>query len=709
MTDPRLAEWQAAVDIGGTFTDLLLVHSPSGRHTVGKVLTDHANPAAGVVVGLQALLDSATLSGEDIANVIHATTLVTNAVIERKGAVTALLMTEGFRDTLIIGREHRYDMYDVLLEKPEPLVPRRLTLGVPERILSDGTVLRSLDEDAVRALAGELSRLGVKAVAVCLLHAYRFSAHEIRVREILVQEAPGLLVSLSHEVVGEQREYERALTTAVNAYVLEIVDRYLSALEERLAMLGHRGEFLVMLSSGATATTETARAFPVRLIESGPAAGALGAAHASRLIGRPDLMSFDMGGTTAKACLIADGRPTISSELEVARRERFKRGSGLPLKISSVELIEIGAGGGSIARVDRFGLLQVGPDSAGSEPGPACYDRGGTEPTVTDADLVLGYLDPQYFLGGRMRLELDRAREAIGKLSDRLGLDLPRAAWVIHQVVNETMANAVRIHAAERGRSIDNIPLFAFGGAGPVHAYRVAESLGMSTVIAPLGAGVGSTIGLLAAPLAFDFVRTAVDRVESLDWRVASELIAEMEDSGRTLLAQAGVRREEIRIERSADMRLVGQAHEITVELPGSPLAEGDEGRLEELFFTTYASLFDRSPPNVSVEVVSWRVRAFGPDPSFRLQHGGAGSSVAPPASAGAKKGVRMAYFPESGGYVSTPVFDRYLLNRADHLVGPAIIEERESTLVLGPGSRASVDDYDNVIVELPHEPRITS
>ena len=703
MTDPRPAEWQAAVDIGGTFTDLLLVHSPSGRHSVGKVLTDHASPARGVVVGLEALLDAAALEGEDIGNVIHATTLVTNAVIERKGASTALLMTEGFRDTLIIGREHRYDMYDVLLEKPEPLVPRRLTFGVPERTLADGTVLTPLDEAAVRTTARELLRLGVRALAVCLLHAYRFSEHEARVRAIVHDEAPDLLVSLSHEVVGEQREYERALTTAVNAYVLEIVDRYLAELEDQLTRLGYRGDFLVMLSSGATATTDTARAFPVRLIESGPAAGALGAAHASRLIGRPNLMSFDMGGTTAKACLINDGRPTISSEMEVARRERFKRGSGLPLKISSVELIEIGAGGGSIARLDRFGLLQVGPDSAGSEPGPACYGRGGTEPTVTDADLILGYLDPRYFLGGRMQLDLNLAREAVHKVADPLGVDIARAAWVIHQVVNETMANAARIHAAEQGRSIDGIPLFAFGGAGPVHAYRVAVSLGMPIVIAPLGAGVGSTIGLLAAPLAFDFVRTAVDRVADLDWSVASGLIAGMEDAGRDLLVHAGVRRDQIRIERSADMRLVGQAQEISVQLPGPTPGPGAEGALEEAFFSAYSALFGRTPPNVSVEVVNWRVRVFGPEPSFRLQHSGrVGLADAAVAADAGRKGGRMAYFPEAGGYEETPVYDRYLLVPTQQIEGPAIIEERESTLVIGPGSHARVDEFDNVIVELP-------
>src|SRR5919202_5699967 len=407
-------EWRAGVDIGGTFTDLLLVDGASGRFAVGKVLTTPDNPAAGVRAALEAVLAAIRVEAARLGTVVHGTTLVTNAIIERKGSPTALLITEGFRDTLLIGREHRYDMYDVRLEKPEPLVPRRLTFAVPERVLADGTVHRPLDEAAVAALAVELRARSVRAVGVCLLHAYRHPRHELRVREILQQRTPELRVALSHEVVGELREYERASTTVANAYVLEVVDRYLGRLQSDLSEIGHRGEFLVMLSSGATGTPETARRFPVRLMESGPAAGALAAAHLGALMGRTNLLSFDMGGTTAKACLIERGRPSIGNEFEVARLQRFKKGSGLPIKVSSVDLIEIGAGGGSIARVDRFGLLKVGPDSSGSEPGPACYGLGGSEPTVTDADLILGYLDPAYFLGGRMELDRAAAERAIG-------------------------------------------------------------------------------------------------------------------------------------------------------------------------------------------------------------------------------------------------------------------------------------------------------
>jgi N-methylhydantoinase A len=542
-----------------------------------------------------------------------------------------------------------------------------------------------------------LRAAGVRAVGVCLLHAYRHPRHELRVREILLERHPELRVALSHEVVGDLREYERASTTVANAYVLDVVDRYLGRLQSDLCEIGHRGELLVMLSSGATATPETARRFPVRLMESGPAAGALAAAHLGTLMGRENLLSFDMGGTTAKACLIERGRPSIGTEFEVARLQRFKKGSGLPIKISSVDLIEIGAGGGSIARVDRFGLLKVGPDSSGSEPGPVCYGRGGTDPSVTDADLILGYLDPRYFLGGRMPLDRDAAERTIQeRLAQPLGLDVARTAWTVHQVVNENMANATRVHAVERGRDARAFPLFAFGGAGPVHAYRVAEKLGVKEFIAPFGAGVGSTIGLLAAPLAFDFVRTAAARVWALDWTLVSQLLRDMEHEGRDLLRQAGVTDAEIKVERAADMRLIGQAHEITVELPGAAPVRGDETRLEQAFEATYTGLFGRTPPNVPMEVVSWRVRLGGPRPELSLS-----VTTAAGDASRALKGSRQAYFPEFDGYHQTPVYDRYELGPGAELRGPAIVEERESTVVIGPGGNARVDDLLNLIVEL--------
>ena len=508
-------DWHVAVDIGGTFTDLLVVDRQSGAFRIEKLLTTHSDPALAVLTGLGRILAETGIDPAALGPVVHATTLVTNAVIERKGAHTALLVTEGFRDILSIGREHRYDMYDVRLQKPEPLVLRQDTFGIPERVLVDGTVHRHLDEGAVKSVAAELQAARTESVAICFLHSYRYPRHELRVRELLTELLPDVNITLSHEVVGELREYERASTTVVNAYVLGLVDTYLSRLESGLSDLSHDAGLLVMLSSGALATTETARSFPVRLIESGPAAGALAAAEAGAQIGHANLLSFDMGGTTAKACIITDGRPTVTGEFEVARLRRFRKGSGLPLEVSGVELIEIGAGGGSLARIDSFGLLQVGPDSAGSDPGPVSYGLGGTVPTVTDADLLLGYLNPDYFLGGSMTLNTEAARVAIdAQLAGPLGVSAVEAAWFVHEVVNENMANAARVHAVERGADLERLPLFAFGGAGPLHACRVAMNLGIELVIAPLGAGVGSTIGLLAAPLAFDFVRTVVAPLE---------------------------------------------------------------------------------------------------------------------------------------------------------------------------------------------------
>jgi N-methylhydantoinase A len=702
------ANWRAGIDIGGTFTDILLMNDATGRFTVGKVLTTPSDPAVAVRDGLEAMLPAASVTAAELGTVIHGTTLVTNALIERKGAVTALLVTRGFRDVLLIGREHRYDMYDVRLEKPTPLVPRRLTFGVPERVLADGTIHRPLDEVAVRAIADELRQKHIRAVGVCLLHAYRHPEHERRVRDILLEAYPALQVSLSHEVVGELREYERASTTVANAYVLEVTDRYLSRLEHDLAALGQQGRLLVITSSGAVATVETTRRFPVRLIESGPAAGALAAAHLGQLMGRPNLLSFDMGGTTAKACLIEDGRPTIASDLEVGRMHRFKKGSGLPIKASSVELVEIGAGGGSIARLDRLGLLKVGPDSAGAEPGPACYGRGGTEPTVTDADLLLGYLDPTFFLGGRMLLDVDAAQAAVAsRLAEPLGMSVEQAAWTVHQVVNENMANAARTHAVERGRDTRNFPLFAFGGAGPVHAYRVAQKLGVRELIAPFAAGVGSTIGMLAAPLAFDYVRTAVARMDALDWPAIAVLLDEMESDGRDLLRRADVPVEQIQISRGADMRLVGQAHEVSVDLEGAAPRTGDEQRLIAAFEHTYTRLYGRTPPDVSMEVVSWRVRVAGPVPDLRLAPDvGETGGQAPNGGAGlnsgqALKGERQAYFPEFGGFAAAKVFDRYRLHPGAELTGPAIVEERESTVIIAPAACARVDQGLNLIVEI--------
>ncbi|MEM6797629.1 MAG: hydantoinase/oxoprolinase family protein, partial [Acidobacteriota bacterium] len=478
---------------------------------MGKTLTTPDDPSRAVAEVLGDTLEQAGLDASCLERVIHGTTLVTNAIIERKGAVTALVTTEGFRDSIEIGREARYELYDLKLVKPEPLVPRYLRFGVPQRTCSDGSTHRPLDEANLESLGRELEERGVEAVAVVFLHSFTNPRDERRAREILRRVAPSLRVSISSDVVPEIREYERASTTIANVYVQELVETYLERLVERLVVMGFEGGLSLMLSSGGIATVETATRFPVRLLESGPAAGALAAAAAGKAAGRPDLISFDMGGTTAKICVIEDGEPRLAHDFEVDRVYRFAKGSGLPIRLPVLELIEIGTGGGSIARVDSLGLLKAGPDSASAVPGPACYGQGGELPTLTDANLLLGYLDPDYFLGGGLALDADAARRAVERhVAGPLGVSAIEAAWGIHQIANENMANAARVHALERGKDPRRFPLFAFGGAGPVHAYRIAQSLGCPALLAPLGAGVTSALGFLSAPLAFDFVRSWV-------------------------------------------------------------------------------------------------------------------------------------------------------------------------------------------------------
>jgi N-methylhydantoinase A len=518
--------YRVGIDIGGTFTDMLLV-GEDGTVVIGKTLTTPADPSQAVENALCPALKNDVVKVGERGTLIHGTTLVTNALIERKGALTALLTTAGFRDAIEIGREHRYELYDLNLELPRPLVPRHLRFDVPERVAADGSVLQPLDEDFVRRLVTELRDKGIKAIGVCYLHSFRNPGHERRTAEIIAEVAPQIRVSLSSEVIAEIREFQRTSTTLANVYVQERVANYLGQLQHRLDTIGFAGSFFVMLSSGGIATCETSSRFPVRLLESGPAAGALAAAHAGLLSGHPDLLSFDMGGTTAKLCVIEDGQPLKTHEFEVDRVYRFRKGSGLPIRIPVIDMIEIGAGGGSIARVDSLGLLNVGPESSGADPGPSCYRQGGAEPTVTDADLVLGYLDPNYFLGGKMTLDPDAARGALAGLARPLGMKLEQVAWGIHQIVNENMANAARAHLGERGKDPRRMPMFAFGGAGPVHGYRVAEILRLPALISPFGAGVGSTFGLLAAPLAFDFVRSAYSRLDQLDWPFANRLLDE--------------------------------------------------------------------------------------------------------------------------------------------------------------------------------------
>ncbi len=690
--------YRIGADIGGTFTDLVMVDDAGTAFHVAKVLTTPAEPDRAVLDGVDTLLADNGVSAEAVGHLIHGTTLFTNALIERKGAKTALITTRGFRDAVEIAREYRFDMYDLWMERPDPIAPRHLRLEVDERILADGTVKTELDEASVEALVPVLREAGVEAVAVCLLHAYRNAAHEQRIGEILAEKLPEVAVSLSSEVNPEIREYDRASTTLANVYVKKIADEYLHRLEERLRGKGVPGALYVMQSQGGACDIATATSLPIRLVESGPAAGALAAAAYGKLIGANDLLSFDMGGTTAKACLILDGEPLIAPEFEVDRKYRFKKGSGLPVKVPVIEMIEIGAGGGSLVTRDALGRLQVGPQSAGAVPGPVSYNRGGTQPTVTDADLVLGYLDPAFFLGGTMALDVNGAREALAKtVGEPLGIDAEAAAWGVHRLVNENMASAARIHAVERGTEADKLPLFAFGGAGPVHAFGVATILGSPQVVYPLGAGVMSAAGLLAAPLSFDFVRTMPTGLEAMDWGAINEALGEMEEAGRKVIGRS-VAADEISFRRTADVRYRRQGYDLTVPVPDGTLGPDCAAAIQSAFEDAYRAIYGQTPQNVELDVISWRVVAAGPTPRLVLPNA---ATVAGDATA-AIKGHRRIFRADTEEMAEVAVYDRYALGVGANFKGPAIVEERESTVVLNGPCRATVDTHANLIVDMP-------
>lgn len=693
-----MAKYRVSFDIGGTFTDLVVLDEESGDLRIGKCLTTPHDPAVGVVNGIKRLLELQQVAPSTVTSAVHgATTLVTNTVIERRGAKTGLITTRGFGDTLQIAREVRYDLYDMFAETPEPLVPRRLCKEVEERVARDGEVLVPLDRRKAEMAIDELMNEGVNAIGVCLMHSYRNAVHEQAVSDIIEERAPGIFVTLSSDLIPEIREYERMSTTVMNAYVQPKISEHLHALEETIRELGVKGRLYLMLSSGGIIAASTAAQSPVKLIESGPAAGALAATFYGKLVHLDNILSFDMGGTTAKACLVNQGKPTLATEFEAARVHRFKKGSGLPIKVPVIDLIEIGAGGGSIAHIDRLGLLKVGPESAGADPGPACYGLGGTGPTVTDADLVLGYLDPGFFVGGEMALYPDLAYRAIEeKIARPLGISVVEAACGILRVVNENMATAAKIHIAEHGKDPRVYTLMAFGGAGPVHAYEVARKLQVKGVVSPLAAGALSAIGLLVAPLAMDFVHSYVSRLEGIDWTLLRSMYADMEERGFAALEQAGMQRGDILLSRSVDMRYVGQGHEISV-----PMAERvlDEGRLDDLkeeFYETYATLFGRAIYDVPIEALNWRVVVSAQPLEVSLK---SKTDLGPLSSA--IKGVRKAYFPEVGQYVEAIVYDHYRLSSGAEFRGPAIIEQRESTTIVGPNDSVEVDPFQNLVIHL--------
>ncbi|MBN9563094.1 MAG: hydantoinase/oxoprolinase family protein [Alphaproteobacteria bacterium] len=681
-----------AVDIGGTFTDLALEHA-AGRTTL-KVLTTQAAPEQGVIEGVRAVLQTAGLGAAEVGMVIHGTTLATNAIIERKGARTALVTTQGFRDVLAMGNESRYDQYDLNIVLPEPLVPRHLRLPVPERLDNEGKVLLPLDEEAVRALVPVLRGEGVESVAIGLLHAFVNPAHERRVRDILSPALPDIPVSLSSDVSPEMREWERFSTTAANAYVQPLMARYLRLLETGLRELGVSAPIFLMLSGGGLTTIETACRFPIRLVESGPAGGAIFSADIARQCGLERVLSFDMGGTTAKICLIDGYRPQTARNFEVARVGRFKKGSGLPLRIPVIEMVEIGAGGGSIAHVDAMGRIAVGPESAGADPGPACYGRGGGRPAVTDANLLLGRYDPARFAGGTMQLDEEAARRAMAaEVGGSLGLDAAMAALGVVEMVDENMANAARVHAIESGASQDGRTLIAFGGGGPVHACRVAEKIGISRVLVPSGAGVGSAIGFLRAPVGYEVVRSLYQRFSSFDVAAVNALLADMAREAKAVVAEAGSGAA-ITETRTAYMRYVGQGHEIPVELPARELGEADVATIRAAYDTAYTRFYDRPVPGSDVEIMSYSVLvATVPEPTeptAQLRSGGAGGSAR----------AQLVRDTMTGEVGSWPVHDRASLAPGARIAGPAIIAEDETSTLVGPGWQAAIDAFGYIEME---------
>lgn len=682
------------VDIGGTFTDFTLVDPVNGAVRVEKILTSTGAAERAVLEGVDRFQNSGKQVVANADAVIHATTLVTNTILERKGAVTGLITTAGFRDLLEIQREVRYDLYDLFIQMPKPIVPRRLRFGVTERVLADGSVRTPLDEGELRAAARELRDSKVEAVAVVFLHSYRNSAHEARAGEILAEELPGVVVSLSHQVHPEPKEYERASTTVLDAYVKRTMESYLDRLSDGLRERGYTRKLFMMLSNGGTTTSEYAKAVPIQLVESGPAAGVEAASYFGRRMGIDRILSFDMGGTTAKLCIVENGRAERARVFEVDRVKRFKAGSGLPVAVPVYDLLEIGAGGGSIARIDSLGLVQVGPHSAGASPGPACYGLGGTEPTVTDADLVLGYLGANSFLGGDMPLDLPAAEAAVSNnLCAATGLSVERVASGIFEIVNETMASAARQYVAEKGLSPSELTMIAFGGAGPVHALGLARKLGCPRVVIPPFPGVMSALGLLAAPVAFERSYSVKRLANAIAPAELEALLVRLSAEARALLPAEALPT----VTRFADMRYSGQDHALEVTLTADKIDDAAIAAAVDAFVAQYHDLYGKIDDDNPVEFASVRVVLSEQGSTIALPAPTASAPVAPASTR------RMI---ESDGSVSdAPVFNRGALAAGQVIEGPALIEERESTTVLGRGDRMTVDASGALVIDVasPH------
>ncbi len=678
------ADWRLAVDIGGTFTDVVLVDASTGDVVVDKTLTTPSNPLDGVRTGVGNLLARAGVRPADVtAPIVHATTLITNALIEGKTGRAGLVTTAGFGDTLLIRDEHRYDMYDLQIEFPAPPIPRDRTVEITERVAATGEVLAVPSNDDLRLVAEQLRAMDVESVGICLLNSYVNGANEQVIAEYLRREL-GVPVCISSEVSPQIREYPRMVTTACNAATMPVIGPYLDELQKWLSGEGFGGSVLMMLSNGGVVSADDAARIPIRLVESGPAAGALAGSWFARRLGEDRLLCFDMGGTTAKACLIDQGEPELTNVFEVARAYRFKKGSGFPCSVPSVDLVEIGAGGGSLARTDQFGLLKVGPESAGAEPGPASYGRGGTEPAVTDADVVLGLLDPDSFLGGDMPLDAAAALAANASVGAKLGLDAVQVAAGIHEIVNQNMAAAARMHAVEQGVDLRGVSLLAFGGAGPVHACGVAELLDSYRVIFPVNASVLSAFGTLVSPVRIDLARSMPRRLDRIDPAEREALLDDLRTEGRRVLAAAGTAAEAVRFRYGVDVRYAGQGNEVTIWVgEGDAWTLGDDDVLAA-FEAEYRRIYGLTIPDVAIEIVTWRLSVSAdadpvePDPAPT----GAGAQV---------HSVRPVVFGRARAAINTPVYKRATLGAGDRFDGPAIVEERETTAVIRPGWNVEV------------------
>ena len=671
-----MTRYSLAIDIGGTFTDAVLL-ADDGRSFIDKTLSTHSDLLDGLFRAVDLVLGHADVSPADVNDVVvHATTVVTNALIERKGPPVALILTEGFSDILYIRDEHRYDMYDPQIEFAEPLIPRERTFTVDERVYADGTVEKPADENEIAKIVEACRSAGAVSVAVCLLNAYRNGDNEEKIRRVFSELAPDMDVSLSSEIAPQMREYLRASTVAINAYTMPITRPYLTAFIDALEARGFSQQPLIMLSNGGVIGAERAGRSPVRMIESGPAAGALVACYFSRQFGIPDLISFDMGGTTAKACMIQNHEPLVTGTFEVDRRYRFKPGSGMPITVPSIDMIEIGAGGGSIAWVDALGLLNTGPESAGSDPGPVCYGRGGSDPCVTDADVVLGIIDPDRFLGGDMKLDARGAADALDALGTKLGLSREKAAWGVFEVVCEQMAAATRTHATDRAIDYRGMPILAFGGAGPVHACMVAELVDSPQVIFPPLASVLSAFGTLVTPAQIDLVRSNVVLLDAIDWASVTGTIDDMVADGTQALTEAGLSRDDVGFRFGVDVRYLGQQSELRIDLPFDPRAHNDPAQIRELFENEYVAQYGLKLADMAIEIVNWRLAAVGPTPER-------GARTAGLSNAGQAPSTRNVYL--RGEPVEVPVYHRTGLEPGQIIDGPVIVEERETTIFVLP------------------------